>query len=321
MRGRDVSDVFVPAKPSMDMFPRLSEEWMEYVERFYGFFEKPLEAFWGDVLAGKVLDGNGLKLSPSQVGRQPPFGGFLYEVLGGSEAYRMARASGRLGYRAGTVVKINGGFDPELSQHHNRWAVVTRVVDAYHYEVVLESFVYERLVIRDWDVKGIVGDALHDYAGIGLERHRREVIPLIEKALAGKIPMTTPPLTWPRPPVRQACVIASLEGGLSKAIRRVRSRLAEVEKCYRHGLYFSELDYRYAKGVQMLWLRLFEMVRQKRRRLRKMDGVRRYMVLESRLGMFRRLLEWSGIPYLVRRRKGFYEVYTCREDDVLANPV
>jgi hypothetical protein len=113
-----------------------------------------------------------MRLSLRQTQGKPPEGGFLQKVLGGTEDYYKAAEEGRLGYRRGIVVKICGDYDPHLKKHHNTWAVITKILDPWHYEVVQE-YSGEKLVVRDTDIKAIVGDIIHDYIGIGDERHRR----------------------------------------------------------------------------------------------------------------------------------------------------
>jgi len=183
----------------------------------------PLEAFKDDVLEGKIFDPRtGMRLSLRQAQGKPPEGGFLQKVLGGTEDYYKAAEEGRLGYRRGVVVKICGGCDPRLRKHHNTWAVITKILDPWHYEVVQE-YSGEKLIVRDTDIKAIVGDAIHDYIGIGDERHRSEVIPIIRKALEGKIPLPEPNSRnywWPRPPVRQALIVALTDYGKFVATSR-----------------------------------------------------------------------------------------------------
>lgn len=307
-------EVFVPAKPNVTIPYRINVKWLRYIEERYSGHEKPVEAFMEDVLSGRIRDENGLKLSPSQVEGRPPLGGFLQEVVGGSPDYERAKGDGTLGYRVGTVVKVCGNYDPELSQHHNRWGVITRIIDAYHYEVVLESDIYEKIVARDVDVKAIIADALHDYRGLGQERFRREVIPLIEKALADKIPYIPYPMTWPRKPLRQACVKARGYGSVEKAIRCMEYKLKRIEECNRRGLYYGD-DYRFVKGMAVLWIKLFRMLKRIYDELRAGEGVV-YTIGRKNLKEFADYLDFHGIPYVVkrnRRMKGFYDFIVCSE--------
>ncbi|MEM2004130.1 MAG: hypothetical protein QXW60_07990 [Nitrososphaerota archaeon] len=132
--------------------------------------------------------------------------------------------------------------------------------------VVADSIPPKRLVIRDCDVKCIVGDMLNDYVGIGAERHKREIVPLIERALAGKVPIRLKPLFWPRPPVQQAVVEVSLRYGGFKRRNVVRAigdtvrRLEAVEKIRQKGRFYCEGDYRYIRGIYTLWLKLYRIV-------------------------------------------------------------
>jgi hypothetical protein len=154
----------------------------------YGISEllSPLNQFIKDVEEGKVKDKDGLKVSVSQVQGLRPEGGFLNAVLGktfGTEQRDDAKASG---FYAGLVIKISGDDDPDLKDDHNTWAVIHKVIDDYHYEVIPEgSDATDSFIIRDEDVKGLIGDKETDLIGIGEERHKEEVIPIIEKAMKG----------------------------------------------------------------------------------------------------------------------------------------
>ena len=243
-------------------YDRVEQEGEAYV--LY-HFKTPVEAFEEDILKGRVFDPRtGLKLSLRQAQGRPPDGGFLQDVIGGSEDYYKALEQGKLGYRVGTVVKIYGYYDPELMKHHNTWAVIVRIIDPWHYEVVQEH-TGKKLIIRDTDVKAIIADAFHDYAGIGEERHRREAIPLIKKALEGKIPI--PELrypSWPRPPIYQAFALALFKYGkrdprrsVEKALREAERKLKWVERNRRR---FDPEDYRRERGYALLWIRLYQLV-------------------------------------------------------------
>jgi len=283
--------------------------------------QTPTDAFESDVLEGKILDpATGLKLSLRQAKGRPPESGFLQEVtrffVGEADDYKRGKELGRLGYARGVVVKICGDYDPSLREHHNTWAVITRVIDAYHYEVVKE-WTGERLIIRDTDVKGIIGTLWHDFVGIGPERHRREVVPIIEKALKGKIPVPKVYHTWwPRPPLRQALVMAYVEYGFDKPLKHLirkalaesRKRLEEVRK--KREMYEPE-DFRLMHGKALLWVRLYETLSKRVERLEKHEGVRllfrdRRDVIKEAVRRFRS----SGIPYKIEGR----ELFVLKED-------
>ena len=298
-----------------DACDRIEEEGRGYA--LY-HFETPVEAFKEDVLQGKVFDPRtGLKLSLRQAQGRPPEGGFLQDVLGGSEDYYKALKEGRLGYRVGTVVKICGNYDPDLSKHHNTWAVIVRIIDPWHYEVVQEH-TGKKLIIRDTDVKAIVGDAFHDYVGIGPERHRREVIPLIRKALEGKIPIPKGQyLGWPRPPVYQAFAAALAEHGtrdfrrsVEKALRRAEKKLEWVE---RNKGRFDPEDYMRERGYALLWIRLYRLVLAKIEALERGEGVR---LVEKRgfgtdyIKSTRCKLLQAGVPF----KETDDGIYVCRDD-------
>lgn len=155
----------------------------------YGISEllSPLNQFIQDVQEGKILDRNGLKVSVSQVQGITPEGGFLNAVLGQAFGMAQRRNAEVTGYYSGLVVKISGDDDPELSDSHNTWAVIKKVIDDYHYEVIPENgSSKDSFIIRDEDVKGLVGDKDTDLIGIGEQRHKDEVIPLIDEAMRGE---------------------------------------------------------------------------------------------------------------------------------------
>lgn len=278
----------------------------------------PTEAFQDDVLEGKIFDPRtGLKLSLRQAQGRPPEGGFLQKVIGGSEDYYKAVEEGRLGYRRGVVVKICGDYDPALRKHHNTWAVIIRIIDPWHYLVVKE-YTGTRLIIRDTDVKAIIGDALHDYVGIGEERHRREVIPIIRKALEGKIPIPEGQHPrWPRPPIYQAFVTALLDYGKKNPKRSVERALRNAEKHLRwvegnRNRYEPE-DYRRERGKALLWVRLYKLLLGRIEALERGEGVRLATRREwgpSYLGFVRERLLWAGIPF----KEAGDGIYVCRED-------
>jgi hypothetical protein len=283
-------------------------------------FLTPTEKFRNDVLAGRILDpASGLKLSLRQAQGRPPEGGFLQEVLGGSKAYYEARGNNSLGYYRGLVVKICGDYDPALREHHNTYGIITRIIDAYHYEVVKE-YTGRKLIIRDTDVKAIIGDLTHDFIGIGEERHRREIIPIIRKALSGKIPIAEGEggYTWPRPPIRQALVgawVSHGKMGLKRAVmlslKSAESWLKTVER--RKMLYEPE-DYRREHGKAVLWVRLYRIVLRKLERLERGEDVRLLRKRSWDSGKVRKAIKnslyYAGIPY-AEKPDG---VYVCSED-------
>jgi hypothetical protein len=256
----------------------------------------------------------------------------LQKVLGGTEDYYKAAEEGRLGYRRGVVVKICGDYDPHLKNHHNTWAVITKILDPWHYEVVQE-YTGEKFIVRDTDIKAIVGDAIHDYIGIGDERHRREVIPIIRKALEGKIPMpetSESDCWWPRPPVRQALVVALTEHGkfvitsrgfemkypnqrkaVGKNLKKAERWLKTVEK--RKMLYEPE-DYRREHGKAVLWVKLYRLVLSKLERLERGENVKlfrkRSWDSEEVREAVKNSLSYAGIPY-AEKPDG---IYVCSED-------
>jgi hypothetical protein len=326
-RGRLLQAYVNGVKKEFDRVERVGDEFKIH------HLITPLEAFKNDVLEGKIFDPRtGRRLSLRQAQGKPPEGGFLQKVLGGTEDYYKAAEEGRLGYRRGVVVKICGDCDPRLKDHHNTYAVITKILDPWHYEVVQE-YTGERLVVRDTDIKAIIGDIAHDFVGIGDERHRREVIPIIRKALEGKIPIpetNESDCWWPRPPVRQALVVALTEHGkfvltshgfemkypnqrkaVGKNLKKAERWLKTVEK--RKMLYEPE-DYRREHGKAVLWVKLYRLVLSKLERLEKGEQVillrkRSWDSKEVREAV-KNSLSYAGIPY-AEKPDG---IYVCSED-------
>jgi hypothetical protein len=113
-----------------------------------------------------------MRLSLRQTQGKPPEGGFLQKVLGGTEDYYKAAEEGRLGYRRGIVVKICGDYDPHLKKTSQYMGSHNQNIRPMALRGSSRVF-SEKLVVRDSDIKAIVGDIIHDYIGIGDERHRR----------------------------------------------------------------------------------------------------------------------------------------------------
>jgi hypothetical protein len=326
-RGRLLQAYVNGVKKEFDRVERVGDEFKIH------HLITPLEAFKNDVLEGKIFDPRtGRRLSLRQAQGKPPEGGFLQKVLGGTEDYYKAAEEGRLGYRRGVVVKICGDCDPRLKDHHNTYAVITKILDPWHYEVVQE-YSGEKFIVRDTDIKAIIGDIAHDFVGIGDERHRREVIPIIRKALEGKIPIpetNESDCWWPRPPVRQALVVALTEHGkfvltshgfemkypnqrkaVGKNLKKAERWLKTVEK--RKMLYEPE-DYRREHGKAVLWVKLYRLVLSKLERLEKGEQVillrkRSWDSKEVREAV-KNSLSYAGIPY-AEKPDG---IYVCSED-------
>jgi hypothetical protein len=321
---------------------RLLEAYVEAIKKPFDKVEKvgdgyivhrllsPYDQFEDAVLEGRTIDPRtGLQLSLRQAKGQPPEGGFLQKVIGGGDDYYRAVEKGELGYRRGTVVKICGDYNPAVAEYHNWLAVITKVIDPWHYEVVL-AWTGKRLILRDTDVKGIVGDLSHDYIGIGKERHACEIVPIIRKALMGKIPLPdVRDFKWPRPPVRQAFAIAVMESGrysskygrtiypnnpreaVEKALKKAERELKSIEK--RKRLYDPE-DYRIEHGKAVLWVKLYRLVLKKIERLEKGEDVT--AIWKKGYGdrlvwnFTKQALCHEGIPY-VEKKDG---LYVCKED-------
>jgi len=217
----------------------------------FEYLRLPQQQFLEDVRAGKVKEG-GLKLSEMQVRGLPPESGYLQAVLGPELPPPKEH------YRAGLVVKITGDYDKELRDYHNTWAVITRVIDPWHYEVVQEN-TGKKLIIRDTDVKAWIGDLEHDYIGIGKERHEKEVVPLIKKALRDKIPVAEEHRTLPIPggPLGAARRLAEnprlFEDEKRKCIETLKSIKANRRR-------YEKKDYERLLREAEEWVRAFEQV-------------------------------------------------------------
>ena len=141
--------------------------------------QSPSQQFLQDVMDGKVRNDAGLRLSKNQIKGLAPAGGYMHEVLGTQNPQAVEDAR-NIGYYSGLVVKISGYNDKTLP--HNTWGVITDVLDDYHYLVYLEG-TGDAALIRDADVKGLIGDMKTDILGLGDERHKKEVIPFIKEAM------------------------------------------------------------------------------------------------------------------------------------------
>jgi len=137
--------------------------------------------FMRHVEEGRIKDKKGRILSTTEVQGLSPEGGFLNQfdniLFGPSKDWKK-----NIPYYPGLVIKICGDYRHDLEDDHNTWAVVTKILDPYRYEVMQEGY-GKKLILRDIDVKGIIGDYEHDFIGIGKERHEKEVKPLIVQAL------------------------------------------------------------------------------------------------------------------------------------------
>lgn len=150
-------------------------------------FRTPQQEFKEDVNRGKILHWRtGFKMSDMEAKGKPPETGYLAAMAKGPEAVPHESES----YHRGLVIKITGDYDPEIGMKgldlHNHWAVVTEIIDPWHFKVVPEDKDYE-VTIRDTDVKAWIGDQYSDIFGLGVERWKSEVLPLIEDTL-GKFP-------------------------------------------------------------------------------------------------------------------------------------
>jgi hypothetical protein len=151
-------------------------------------FKNPEQILHGQLIRGEIKTENGLKMSEHQFYDLPPK---YYDYYTKEEPPYKKGIDDEIAkdYHEGLVLKISGDYDPELFDDHNTWAVVTKLTDIYHYEVrQVEGSnppeLGKTLLIRDTDVKWWIGDEKYDYVGIGEERHKKEVLPLIY--LAGK---------------------------------------------------------------------------------------------------------------------------------------
>jgi hypothetical protein len=227
----------------------------------YGYYyEIPMtreERFLDDVERGRIRNLEGLPLSSQEVYGLPPAGGYLNTMVSAGKDWKPD-----LSFYPGLVVKITGDYREDLADTHNTYGIITKIIDPYRYEVVQEGS-GDKHLIRDTDVKGLVGDIKHDFIGIGEERHQKEVVPLIKKALKGKIPVGT----WERPSyedklntarrmaARQSWFEDELKGGAEriKAIERDKDR-------------YEPEDYHLVKNDTEEWLRAYKQVEEEIKR-------------------------------------------------------
>jgi hypothetical protein len=159
----------------------------------------PQQKFKDDVKHAKIRDERGLLLSDREIRSQAPATGWLSLFYGKGAT---APQSEREGYHRGLVVKLTGDYDENIP--HNNFAVITEVIDPWHFKVV--TLDYEELVIRDTDIKGWIGDDTTDYAKFGEEWRRKELLPFIRKVM-GRHPRgeerQAPPPGEPLPDWRQ----------------------------------------------------------------------------------------------------------------------
>jgi hypothetical protein len=146
-------------------------------------FKTSEQILHGKLIRGEIKTENGLKMSEHQFYGLPPkyFDYYTKEEPPYKKGIEDEIAKD---YHAGLVLKISGDYDPELFDDHNTWGVITKLIDRYHYEVRQEASsnppeLGKTLLIRDTDVKWWIGDKKYDYVGIGAERHKKEVLPLV----------------------------------------------------------------------------------------------------------------------------------------------
>ncbi len=147
-------------------------------------FKTPEQILHSKLIMGEIKTENGLKMSENQYYNLPPK---YYDYYAKDDPpYRKGFGDEiAKDYHLGLVLKVSGDYDPELFDEHNTWAVITKIIDRYHYEVRQEASsnppkLGKTLVIRDTDVKWWIDDEKYDYVGIGEERHKKEVLPQIE---------------------------------------------------------------------------------------------------------------------------------------------
>lgn len=202
------------------------------------------QLFLDDIEAGKIKV-NSLKMSMHQAKALPPDSGYLRGVskLIGFAGKEGKDVTAKDYYHRGLVVKITSDYDPDLSDDHNTWAVITKMKSPYHYEVQQEGSLKKK-VIRDTDVKGWIGDLVTDYRGLGKERHKKEVIPIIKKALRGKIPVSepSPKHIW-KPDKFYPHRVVSMDKNpkLSVHLNRAKRGVRETEKNRKH---YTPKDYK-----------------------------------------------------------------------------
>lgn len=217
----------------------------------------PHQQFLKDVREGKIKEG-GLKLSEMQVKGKAPESGYLQEVLGKLGIKKGKTPEAKEYYRTGIVVKITGDDDPKLKDDHNTYGVIIDVLDPYHYKVSQEGS-GDKFVIRDTDVKEWVGDLTHDWAGLGADRHKSEIVPLIQKAMRGKIPLIdSEPMSMPGGFVGVARRMAADPQHVRKKLSGLKRLIAKIRK--RKNEYSTKKEYEGALGEVKSWLSAYEQV-------------------------------------------------------------
>jgi len=212
----------------------------------------PHQQFKNDVRAGKIKE-KGLKLSENQIKGKAPTSGYLQAVAGAIGLSKKESPSEKEHYRPGLVVKITGDFDDDLKDHHNTYGVITDVIDPWHYKISQE-YSGERKVIRDTDVKAWIGDRKTDYIGIGEERHQKEIVPIIEKAMQDKVPVVhrEPSHRVKGGSIGAARRIAGDEACFKREKSRATATLVQVKLNKKR--YATQTDYRRSLNNAQDWL-------------------------------------------------------------------
>lgn len=141
----------------------------------------PEQLFLDDVEHGKIKDENGFKLSFNQVQGKSPNSGSLNEVhmhlIPSEGGYTKKQLmNNKLGNYVGEVVSID---DLDKSLPYKSWEVITKIIDDYHYQVGDRNG--HQMIIRDTDIRSAIGDIENEFTGIGKDRHKEEIVPIIKK--------------------------------------------------------------------------------------------------------------------------------------------
>lgn len=87
--------------------------------------------------------------------------------------------------QVGAVIKIDS-LQYQDSDYHNYWAVVLKITpETKDNKALIDVYLSDgvRCVITTYNIKSIIGTVDYDLVGIGKDRHEKEVIKFIEKAL------------------------------------------------------------------------------------------------------------------------------------------
>lgn len=80
----------------------------------------------------------------------------------------------------GLVIKIQD-YKKDGRDYHNHWGVVLHMYENEEYRVAVKvtDYITDIIVIKEENIKTLIGDIDSDFCHIGAKRHASEVVPLI----------------------------------------------------------------------------------------------------------------------------------------------